>query len=189
MCSRVSFIVRALVIAAAGFALLVVGLSQANAVGAGVAAGQVVAGQVVAGQVVALTEPGQEGPIIQATERISIPFGFSAGLPLSNDGASVVALGEGGCTDGETITIAFTITQASSGGTVTGLWNGDCSGELQTWTNVATATPSPNFSAGPAVACAFAETFADGSVTDTQVWCDDVVLTSPRNFLPIIRKP
>ena len=179
MCSRVSFIVRALVIAAAGFGLLVVGLSQADAIGVGVAAGEMTA----------QTEPGDEGPIIQATERISIPFGFSAGLPLSNDGASVVALGEGGCTDGETITIAFTITQASSGGTVTGLWNGDCSGELQTWTKVATATPSPNFTAGPAVACAFAETFADGSVTDTQDWCDDVVLASPRNYLPIIRKP
>lgn len=181
MSSRVSLILRTVMVAAAGFALLLLGLSQANAVEMGLSGGERTA----------QTGPGDDGPIIQATERISIPYGFSGNLLLGYNNAAVVASGEGACTDGETITIAFTITQAANNTTAMGVWNGDCTGDLQTWTSSANATPSPNFSAGPAEACAFAETFDDqDDVTDSQDWCDPVMLTTTQSvFLPYIVKP
>lgn len=180
MNSRFSLIVRVCVVACAGFALLFIGLNESRATEQ----------RVHAGEQSALPQRSDDGPGIQATERISIPFGFDAGLAMMGDGAAIVAAGVGGCTDGEAITIAYTITQAASNATVTGLWNGQCSGQLQTWRNTATATPSPNFAVGPAEACAFAET-RDGEdgVSDTQAWCDDVILTSPAAFLPVILKP
>ena len=85
MYSRVSFVVRTLVVATAGFALLLVGLSQASAAEEGMAA---------AGNA-AQTEADDGEPIIRATARISIPYGFDLALPLMNDGDSVVASGEG----------------------------------------------------------------------------------------------
>lgn len=180
MLYRVSFLVRTLVIAAAGLALLLVGLSQANAVEEGADAGERSA----------QTEAGDDGPIVQATERISIPYGFSPALPLRLDDGSVVATGEGACTADNDITIVFTVTQPSTGESVSGVWNGTCTGDLQTWTNSATATPSPNFTAGDAEACASAETRDDeDNVTDTQEWCDDVSLAPHQVFLPSAIKP
>lgn len=179
MSSRVSLIVRTLVVVTAGFALLVVGLSRATADEEGVAAGDRTAH----------TGSGAEGAIIQATHLISIPFGFNSILPLTDDGASVVASGEGGCTAGEAITIAFTVTQSTSGASASGLWNGACTGELQTWTSTSTPAPSPLFTVGAGEACAFAETRAGDSVTGTQNWCNDVLLTWHRLFLPHVHKP
>ena len=180
MNSRFSVIIRVFLVACAAFALLFVALKQSRAA----------QHQVSGGEQMALTGRDGGGPGIQATERISIPFGFDAGLAMMDDGAAVVASGVGGCTDGESITIVFSVTQAASSATVTGLWNGQCSGQLQTWTKAATATPSPNFAVGPAEACAFAETRdGENSVTDTQEWCDDVILTSPAAYLPAILKP
>lgn len=177
MSSRVSLIVRMLVVVAAALALLLMGTSQATAVEEGVAAGDRTA------------VDGTGGGSIQATERISIPYGFSDILSLADDGGSIAASGQGACTADQAITIAFTVTQSTSGASVTGLWDGTCTGEVQTWTNTPAATPSPNFSAGAAEACAFAETRDDGSVTDSQDWCDDVLLASHRLFLPHIHKP
>lgn len=177
--SRTSFVARALIIAAAAVALLLGGLSQADAD----------ENRMAAEGRTAQAVPG-DGPVIQATERISIPYGFDPTLPLSNDGDSIVASGVGACTDGEDITIAFTVTQSTSGATATGAWNGDCTGELQTWTGEATlATSSPTFTGGEAEACASAETRDTGSVTDTQDWCDPVVLTTETVFVPVVRKP
>ncbi|HSM57760.1 MAG TPA: hypothetical protein VK879_16525 [Candidatus Sulfomarinibacteraceae bacterium] len=182
MTSRVSFLVRTLIVAAAGFALLLVGLNQAAAV----------TEKTPAADSAAQPEAGDGGPVVQATERISIPFGFYATLPMTNSASSVVASGEGACTAGEEITITFTVTQSSSGASVDGVWNGVCTGALQTWTNAPTATPSPNaFVPGPAEACAFAETYdgEDPDPTATQSWCDPVLLGSSHIYLPVSMKP
>lgn len=182
MTSRVSFLVRTLIVSAAGFALLLVGLNQVAAVTETAAVGN--------GAAQPAADDG--GPVIQATERISIPYGFYATLPLTDGANSVVASGEGACTAGEDITITFTVTQSSSGASVDGVWNGVCTGALQTWTNAPTATPSPNaFVPGPAEACAFAETHdsEDPDPTATQDWCDPVLLGSSHIYLPISMKP
>ena len=81
------------------------------------------------------------------------------------------------------------MTQSSSGATASAIWNGTCTGELQTWTKVATTTtPSPNFVGGAGQACAFAETRDESGVTATQEWCDDVLLASDTIFLPIVKR-
>lgn len=178
MNSRFSVILRASVVAVAGFALLLVGLKQTRA-----------ATQRVQGRGHSVRSTASDGvPAIQATERISIPYGFDAGLPISAGGAAVMVSGQGACTDGEAITIVYTVTQATSGGSVNGLWNGACTGQRQPWRSTATATPSPSFEVGPAQACAYAETHDDDdTVTSTQSWCDDVILVSPRVYLPLVR--
>lgn len=180
MWSRIAVLVRTVVVAVAGFVLLLVGLGQANAVEVGTSDGQEGV----------RAESGGEGPVIQAPELISIPYGFDATLPLTADGSAVVASGFGACTDGEEITIAFTITlSTTTGAQATGVWNGDCTGELQTWTGEGTfATPSPNVTVGPAEACAFAETRDGDGVTDMQEWCDPVRL-GEAVFLPVIQTP
>lgn len=162
----------ALVLTAVGIGILLAGTHPAAAE------------EVPAPSKLAESDPG--GAIIQATERISIPYGFLDSLPLTADHASVKVSGQGACTAEESITIAFTVTQSTSGASVTGLWNGDCTGARQTWNNTPTATPGPNFTAGAAEACAFAETQENGSVIDTQDWCDDVFLTAYSVFLPQI---
>lgn len=179
MSARVSLLIRALFIAGAGIALLLVGLEQANAT----------VQEIAGGDAAAQDGSGGEEPIIQAGERISIPFGFNGALRLTDDNGSVVATGEGGCTADNEITIVFTVTQATSAQSIGGVWNGICTGQRQTWTNTPAATPSPNFVAGPAEACAFAETRDEEGVTDTQAWCDPVLLTSDYVYLPLILKP
>lgn len=177
MSSRVSMLARTLIVAVVAIALLLVGLSQVQAEQPGVNGGDGIA--------------QTDGPGIQATERISIPYGFNGDLLLGFNNAAVVASGEGACDDGETITIAYTVTQAASSTTAMGVWNGDCTGGVQTWTSAANATPGYNFTAGPAEACAFAETFdAQDKVTDSQDWCNPVTLTTTQSvFLPYIDKP
>jgi hypothetical protein len=180
MSTRVSLVIRTLVVTVAAFALLLVGLNQAQALEKGVAAGEQSA----------QTEAGDGGDDVRATERISIPYGFDSTLALSDTGDVVVASGVGACDAGQEITIAFTVTQSATGAMATGVWNGNCTGELQSWTKEGTlATPSPNFSGGEAEACAFAETFAGTTVTDDQDWCDDVFLASENVFLPNVLNP
>lgn len=174
---RFSLIVRSFVFAVAAFALLLVGLKEASALGQGVAVHE-------RGM---QTEPEGDGPIVQVTERISIPFGFDAALQLAGDGSIAAVSGQGACTAGDSITITFVVTQTSSGATATGVWNGTCTGQLQTWTQAPTATPSPNFDAGEAVACATAETLGDEP--DTQEWCDPVFVAPHTVYLPNIQKP
>lgn len=178
MCSRFSFIARSLLISVAAIALLLVGLREASAIPEGVAVRQ------DSNQ----AEPAGDGPIVQVTERISIPFGFNAALPLAADSSLATVTGQGLCTADEEVTITFTVTQPSSGASANGVWNGICTGLLQTWIQAPTATPSPNFESGEAEACAFAETRSD-ELTDTQDWCDPVFLASHQNFLPLIQSP
>ena len=183
MWSRASFVGRTIVVAVAAFALLLVGLGRVNAVEKGAPAGASAA----------QADGGEEGRGIQATERISIPYGFQIQTPLPSPGEPITVSGFGACTDGESITIAFSVTQSSTGATATGEWNGDCTGEIQTWTSEGTlATPSPNFSGGLAEGCAFAETRDGEDVTDTQSWCDPVILTNEaleKVFAPVVVRP
>ncbi len=179
MSSRYSLIASTIasivVVAAAGLILLLAETTQAATVELRVAAVERSAGD------------GFEGAVIQETDRISIPYGFRDSLALMDDGDSVVATGRGACTAGETITIAFTVTQ-STGARATGLWDGACTGALQSWTQTSSTIPSPSLSAGAATACAVAETRADGTVTDSQDWCNDVLLATHTIFLPSVRK-
>lgn len=179
MRSRFSFIVRSLLISVAAFVLLIVGLREANALGQGVTVGP------EGNQ----AEPAGDGPIVQATERISIPFGFDAALPLADDGSLLVVSGQGACTAEEDATIVFTVTQSSSGAIATGVWNGTCTGQLQTWTQAPTATPSPNFEAGEAEACADIVTRDSDEVTDIDKWCNSVFLASDHVYLPFVARP
>lgn len=180
MYSRISFIARTVIVAAAGFAFLLLGLGQASAVEEGM----------VTGERLILTGHNERGDTIRATERISIPYGFDVALTPTNDGNSITASGKGACTAGDDITIAFTVTQSSSEASAAGLWNGTCTGELQTWTKaVTTATPSPNFILGEGEACAFAETRDGDGVTATQEWCDRILVATDIAFLPNIHRP
>lgn len=177
MRSRFSLIVRSIVVAVAAFALLLVGLREASALAQGV----------VAHERGMQTEPEGDGPIVQVTERISIPFGFDGALRLANDGSIAAVSGQGACTAGDSITITFVVTQTSSGAIANGVWNGECTGQRQTWTQAPTATPSPNFDSGEAVACATAQTLGDEP--DTQEWCDPVFLAPYTVYLPHIQNP
>lgn len=180
MRSRSLLIVRLVVIVAAAFALLLVGLNQANAIQEGPGSRSRTA----------LTEGGDGGPIVQATERISIPYGFHAVLPLLNGGTSVRVSGEGACTPaGEPISIAVTVTQSLSGASATDTWNGTCTGERQVWTKIVTVTSGPDFSGGAAHADAFATAPDVDGEPSTRKWDSDVFLARSQAFLPIATKP
>ncbi|HEX6386900.1 MAG TPA: hypothetical protein VF177_19740 [Anaerolineae bacterium] len=125
---------------------------------------------------------GQVG--IQATERISIPYGIAPILPLYDGGEKVIVSGHGGCTAGETVTVAVTLTQ-TTGASAEGQTEQICTGMLQHWSLTATATAT-NLEATEAEACGVAVTRSDGVVTDTFDWCRDVTLTSLHTYLPII---
>ncbi|MDX1686445.1 MAG: hypothetical protein R3248_00545 [Candidatus Promineifilaceae bacterium] len=138
--------------------------------------------------------PGTEGDPdndggreIQATERISIPYGFTSTLPISIDGQGVQAIGHGGCTENEAVTVAVTVTQSTTGAVATGEWQGTCTGELQHWRVDATLVSGNAFEAGAAEVCGVATTRSDGEVTDTDEWCpEDGVTLIWRAYVPTI---
>jgi len=125
------------------------------------------------------------------TRRISVPFGFDTPLPVIGAGRKVVVSGHGGCTAGEEVTVAITVTQTSSGAVATGQEQQLCSGELQTWSSVATAVSATVFANGPAESCGLATTRANGYVTDTFEWCKDVdlVALTQEAYLPAVFYP
>jgi len=124
---------------------------------------------------------------IRATERISIPYGFASTLPLSSDGHNVYAIGHGGCTENEEVTVAVTVTQSATGAVATGQWQGTCTGELQHWIAEATIVTGEAFEAGAAEVCGVATTRSADEVTDTDDWCPEggVTLTW-RAYVPVI---
>lgn len=125
------------------------------------------------------------GPEIMATNRISIPYGVEATLPLSTIGREILISGHGGCTENEEVTVELTVTQAATGATATGQTQQTCSGVLQQWQALATADTATAFDGGAAEVCGVATTRADGYVTDTFEWCRDVTLIW-RSYLPLI---
>ena len=128
---------------------------------------------------------GSNGQIeIQATKRISIPFGIAPILPLHDSGEEVLVNGHGGCTAGQTVSVVVTVTQ-TTGASAVGQTEETCTGILQHWS--LTATAATNLQPTEAEACGVAVTRSDGSVTDSFDWCRDVVLTLHRHHLPIIR--
>lgn len=108
---------------------------------------------------------------IRAPRRISIPFGIAPVLPLVNEGRDVVVSGHGGCSAGEMVTIAISITQHGTGAVATGEIVEPCTGVEQQWQLTAAAIISPSFVAGPADACGTATTRLDDEVTDAESWC------------------
>jgi hypothetical protein len=68
-------------------------------------------------------------PDVQATERISIPYGIAPTLGLRDNGQGVVVNGHGSCTAGETVTVAISVTQSATGAVATGQTEQDCTGE------------------------------------------------------------
>lgn len=123
---------------------------------------------------------------IQATKRISIPFGIAPILPLHDSGEEVLVNGHGGCTAGQTVGVVVTVTQ-TTGASAVGQVEETCTGILQHWSLTATATTTTNLQPTEAEACGIAVTRSEGSVTDSFDWCRDVVLTLHRHHLPIIR--
>lgn len=124
---------------------------------------------------------------IRATERISIPYGFASTLPLSIDGQNVYAIGHGGCTENEEVTVAVTVTQSATGVVATGQWQGTCTGELQHWIADAAVVAGDAFEAGAAEVCGLATTRSEGEVTDTDEWCpEDGVTLTWRAYVPAI---
>lgn len=124
---------------------------------------------------------------IRATELFSIPFGFASTLPLSIDGKNVYAIGHGGCTEGEGVTVAVTVTQSATGAVATGQWQGTCTGGLQRWIADAAIVGEDAFEAGTADVCGLATTRSDGEVTATDEWCpEDGVTLTWRAYVPAI---
>jgi hypothetical protein len=129
-------------------------------------------------------------PDIQATYRISIPYGIASPLPLSSDGQNVVVTGHGSCTAGEQVTVVVTVTQSTTGASGTGQVQQTCAGEsqLQYWTAIVTADTSASFEAGSAHAFGLATTRSDGDVTDSFEWDRDLTLTDWFINLPLVTK-
>ena len=130
-------------------------------------------------------------PPLRASLRISIPYGFDSPRPVINSGREVAASGHGGCTAGEQVTVAVTLTQTISGAEATGETMQVCTGEEQNWSAIATVHTISSLTAGMAEACGLATTRDNGSVTDTFDWCVDVDLVEAdvSTYLPIIMKP
>lgn len=118
----------------------------------------------------------KDAPALRTTRRISIPYGFRPALPILAAGSQVETTGHGGCTAGEQVTVAITITQPASGAVATGENEHTCTGQLQIWRSVLTAdTPTP-FEEEAAEACGLATSRDGADITDTYAWCRDVVL-------------
>ncbi|MGD8791063.1 MAG: hypothetical protein PVF47_00815 [Anaerolineae bacterium] len=132
----------------------------------------------------------EDAPAINATRRISIPYGFESLLPVLEDGRAVLAGGHGGCTEDQQVTIAITITQSISTAVATGTTEQTCTGELQIWRMRAMADTTSSFADGPAEACGLATTRDAGYVTDTYDWCVDVDLIrlDHQIYLPLTAK-
>ena len=122
---------------------------------------------------------------IQATRRISIPFGIAPTLLLYDDGEKVLVNGHGGCTAGETVSVVITVTQ-TTGTSAVGQTDEICTGLLQQWHLTAAVTAGAELEATEAEACGVAVTHLDGYVTDSFEWCRDVELAWPHYYLPII---
>ena len=122
---------------------------------------------------------------IQATRRISIPFGIAPTLFLYNDGEEVLVNGHGGCTANETVSVVITVTQ-TTGSSAVGQTDEICTGLLQRWHLTATVMAGAELEATEAEACGIAVTHLDGLVTDSFEWCRDVILARPHYYLPLI---
>lgn len=134
----------------------------------------------------AQSDAGEDGlPDIQAPQLISIPYGFDSPLGLVDDGEAIRVSGFGGCTAGQDVTVAMTITQSSTGAMASGEWNGTCTGQNQTWRQVIFAAGSPAFETGDADATGFTTTRDDGAITGTDIWTPTVQLVEPLH-LPTI---
>ncbi len=135
---------------------------------------------------IAASDDVNDSIVIQATNRISIPFGIAPILPLHGGGEKVFVNGHGGCAVGETVSVVVTVTQ-TTGASAVGQTEETCTGIQQYWSLTATATTATNLQPTDAEACGVAVTRLDGSATDSFEWCRDVVLTLHNHYLPIIR--
>jgi hypothetical protein len=122
---------------------------------------------------------------IQSTRRISIPYGFTTPMRLNAEGEVTGVAGHGGCTKGEQVTIAVTLTQTSTTALATGQTQQVCSGELQAWGATVAPVPGAAFAADPAEACGKAVTHDGETITDDFVWCRDVDLVFGV-YLPLV---
>jgi hypothetical protein len=130
------------------------------------------AGAPPAGRTSMAAQGDEPSPLaIRAPRRISIPFGIAPILPIVNEGRDVVVAGHGGCSAGEMVTIAISITQHGTGAVATGEIVEPCTGVEQQWQLTAAAIISPSFVAGPADACGTATTRLGDEITDAESWC------------------
>jgi hypothetical protein len=127
-------------------------------------------------------------PAIRPSLRFSIPFGFASILPLRAGGQEVLVSGHGSCTEGETFTVAVTVTHQATGYAAHGDVAEACAGEavLQTWGLTATAAGAA-LPRGAAETCGFAQTGDGETITDEKTWCVDVRL-GDYAFLPMVAR-
>lgn len=125
-------------------------------------------------------------PSVKASHLISIPFGFGSPLPILDQGQSVLTNGHGGCSVGQQVTVAVTVTQAATGAGAIGGTEEICKGALQQWNAQVTLQSGGPFVAGEAEACGYAVTRDGDAVTDTYAWCRDIALGWPLN-LPLLQ--
>jgi hypothetical protein len=115
---------------------------------------------------------------IQATARISIPFRFSGRMPILAEGSELLAGGQGACTAGESVRVSFVISVPFGGLGNQGAWSETCTGRLQDWSAQVAATTGSAFVPGEAEVCGEATTLAEGYVTDSATWCEEVELVA-----------
>jgi hypothetical protein len=91
-------------------------------------------------------------------------------VTYTQGGALVRSTGPIGCTRGERIAIAVTVSQAATGARARASWAGRCTGEVQHWQVRARARTEARFAKGRARVRAVGKTRAGQRVTETRRW-------------------
>lgn len=121
-----------------------------------------------------------ENPSVQALRAISIPFGISSSLILSNEGRHLHATGHGVCwEEGQMFDLRVRVAQSTTNAFAEARSIDICDGGArQTWVSEAETQSRQAFAEGPARACAEAIEYAKHGIGDEYRWCKDVQLST-----------
>lgn len=99
---------------------------------------------------------------------------------ISKNGRFISVTGPIECSDGDSLKVRATVTQASTGAIAEGHARVRCDGTLQEWSARAINFGFERFETGPAQACALGITYNRGKVTDIRQWCaaNDIMLVN-----------
>lgn len=126
----------------------------------------------------ALAEVQAEELAAPALRAISIPYGISSVLTVTEDGSRLFASGHAVCwDDGQMFDLQVRVAQSSTGAFAVGQSIDNCAGgERQMWDAEAAVIGSIGFEVGEARACAEAVEFAKHGIADEYRWCKDILL-------------
>lgn len=112
---------------------------------------------------------------------ISIPFGISSVLTLTQDGSQIDATGHGVCwVEGQMFDLRVRIAQSTTHAFAEGRSVDICAaGARQSWDAQAAVASSAPFEPGNARACAEATEFAKHGIADEYQWCKDILVIAP----------